>query len=107
MNSEFIKFEPEKILNVSINLEHQHKKLVQCASSIKKEAGTLTASWRGDSSVSYDKKINKLDSESEEMARILLSLSNNLATASGIYKTGEASAKKQTETLPTEGVFLV
>ena len=65
------------------------------------------ASWKSDSADLYMKKIGELDAQSNEIAGELLSLSQDLAKASGIYKTGESEAKKKAEALPTEGVFLV
>ena len=107
MSSEFIKFDPEKIMEVSVKLSQQYNKFVQCTSTINGASEGLATSWLGSSSVLYNKKMKELGSESEAAAKILLSLSEDLATASGIYKTGESNAKQANEALPTDGVFLV
>ena len=105
MSTDFIKFDPEKIMEVSTRLDQQHKRLIQCSNAIKKKSENLLGSWRSDSSDVYIGKIKELDAQSEVAAKILLTLSQDLATASGVYKTGEADAKKLAESLPTSGVF--
>ena len=105
MSADFIKFDPEKILEVSVRLEQQHKKLIQCTAAIKRKSESLLGSWKSDSSAIYIEKTKEVDTQSETAAEILLALSQDLASASGIYKAGEGSAKKEAESLPTSGVF--
>lgn len=105
--SVFIKFDPEKIMGVAMNMERQHKRLVQSIANIKKDSENLANSWLGDSSTLYMDKVRELNAEGEEMAKILLAFSQDLASASGIYKAGETQAKQKAESLPTDGVFLV
>ena len=105
MATDFIKFDPEKIMDVSTRLEQQHKRLVTCTAAIKRKAESLSGSWQSDSSAEYIAKIKEVDAQSEEAAKILLSLSKDLATASGIYKAGETKAKDEADSLPTSGVF--
>lgn len=104
---DFIKFDPEKIMDVSIKLEQQHKKFTQAVGSIKKRSESLMGSWQSDSADIYMVKKKELDTLSVEVAEILLSFSQDLAKASGVYKAGEAGAKQKAEALPTDGVFLV
>lgn len=106
-DSEQIKFDPEKLMEASEKLTGQYKRYVQCIASIKRKAENLLGSWQGDSSALYIEKIKELDLQSTETATALQTLASDLAEASGIYKTGEADAKKKAESLPTDGVFLV
>lgn len=103
----FVKFDPEKISGVATNLEFQHKRLIQNLANIKRKAENLKANWQGDSAELYMKKIKEFDTQGTEMAKIFLAFSQDLASASGIYKTGETQAKQKAEALPTDGVFLV
>lgn len=104
---DFIKFDPEKIMEVSVKLEQQYKKFTQAVASIKNRSESLVGSWQSDSADIYMEKIKKLDTLSVEVAEILLSFSKDLAKASGVYKAGETGAKQKAEALPTDGVFLV
>lgn len=105
--SDFIKFDPEKILEMSVILDRQHKRFTQCTANIKKKADGLKGVWQSDSAGLYAEKMKLLDAQSAELAKKLNAFSQDLATASGIYKKGEADAKHKAEGLPTEGVFLV
>lgn len=103
----FIKFDPQKISAVAVNLESQQKRLQKSIANINKKTESLMVSWQSDSATAYIEKERKLYARGEEMAQILLSFSQDLATVSGIYKTGEEQAKKGAESLPVDGVFLV
>jgi len=102
-----IKFDPEKILEVSQNLENLNRRFGECTSAIKSRADSLKGVWQSDTATLYDERMKELDTKSNEMASDLKALSQDLASASGIYKKGEADAKAEAETLPTDGVFLV
>lgn len=105
--SGFIKFDPEKILEMSVVLDRQHKLFTQYSTNIKKKADSLKSIWQSDSATLYAEKIEALDTKSIEIGKRLLSLSQDLANASGIYRKGETGAKQEAERLPTDGVFLV
>jgi len=101
----FIKFDPEKIMEESVNIDRQHKLFVQHTAAIKKKADSTKNIWRGDSAQLYAEKITELDARSVEIAKMMAELSQDLANASGIYKKGEEDAKTKAQGLPTEGVF--
>lgn len=103
----FIKFNPEKILEVSQNLDRQYKRFVECTANIRKKADSLQGVWQGDSATLYAEKIKALDTISVEIAKQLVSYTDELVSVSGIYKKGETDAKQKAQGLPTEGVFKV
>jgi WXG100 family type VII secretion target len=103
----FIKFDPERIMEVSEQLARQHKRFIQCSANIKKKSEKLTGSWQSDSATLFMGKIRDIDTQSAEMAKLLLEFSQKLASVSGIYREGEAGATREAEALPTSGVFLV
>ena len=103
----FIKFDPEKISAVATTLERQHKRLIESLSNISRRSESLANSWLGDSAELYMDKIIELKTQGDELAKILSALSKDLASASGIYKSGEEQATRKSESLPTDGVFLV
>ena len=105
METEFIKFDPEKIMEVSERLRQQHKRLTTCAGNIKRKAESLQGSWQSDSYAEYIKKIKEADEQSGEAAKILLALSQVLASASGLYKTGATKVNDKASSLPISGVF--
>lgn len=105
--ADFIKFDPEKIMDISIKLEQQHKRFNLCVSNIQKKSEGLMNNCQSDSLTLYTDKIQELNLKSEEMGKVLLAFSQDLANASGIYKIGETNAKQKSESLPTDGVFLV
>jgi WXG100 family type VII secretion target len=105
--SDFIKFDPEKIMEASLNLDRQHKRFLECTANIKRKADSLRGVWQGDSAVLYADKLNELDRISAEITKRFVSFTQDLSSASGIYRKGETDAKRQAEGLPTEGVFLV
>lgn len=106
-SSVYIRFDPEKIMAVSASLERQHKRFVLCAADIMKKAESLTAHWQSDSAALYLDKARELNSQSADMAQIMLEFSRDLADVSGIYKTGEVEAKQKAESLPVSNVFIV
>jgi WXG100 family type VII secretion target len=107
LRQDFIKFDPEKIMEVSITLDRQHKRFTESTLSIKRRVDNLRSVWHGDSAAEYFEKMKELDRLSVEMSKRIIAFSQDLENASGIYKKGEADAKQEAERLPTEGVFLV
>lgn len=103
----FIKFDPEKILAASADIDRMHKSFRDCVSEIKTKAGALNGSWKGDGAASYSAAIDGLDARGTEIAEMLRIYCKELADASGIYKSGESAAKKKAEGLPTKGVFIM
>ena len=104
---DFIKFDPEKILDMSVTLERQKKLFVQCAANIMKKVDSTRDFWQSDSATLFAEKIKELDAKSAELAAQFQSFSKDLEAASGIYRKGEADAKRQAQGLPTDGVFRV
>ena len=105
--SDYIKFDPEKIMEVSMNFDRLHNRFTVCTGNIKKKAESMRSIWQGDSAVLYAEKLKELDTQSAEIAKKFLSYSQDLAKASGIYKDdGETVVKRIAEGLPTDGVFL-
>ena len=102
-----IKFDPVRIAEVATNLENQHKRFLKSLASAKKKAEGLNGLWQGESADLYLEKMRMMEEQGEEMAKIMLAFSVDLAQTSGIYKTGETNAKLKAESLPTDGVFLV
>ena len=105
--TDFIKFDPEKILEVSQTLDRQHKRFVECTTNIKRKADSLRGVWQGDSATLYAEKLKELDAITLEIAKKFVSYTEELRTVSGIYKKGETDAKQKAQGLPTEGVFKV
>lgn len=103
----FIKFDPEKLAEISVKLEQYYKQFIQHTESIRKKSEAMIGIWQGDSANLYISKVKELDAQRNESADVLLSFSRKLAEASGIYKTGETDAKIIAESLPTDGVFRV
>lgn len=103
----FIKFDPEKILDVANKLDSSHKDVTQSIANIKQQAVNMTNSWKSDSAALYLEQANALFDQGEEMCKMLEEFKQDLREVSGIYKTGETQAKKKAEALPTDGVFLV
>jgi len=103
----FIKFDPEKISITALSLDLQRKRMMELISSIHGKAEALSGSWQGDSAAMYIEKMRGLHVSGEELANALSGFSQDLVSASGIYKAGETGAKQKNETLPTEGIFLI
>jgi WXG100 family type VII secretion target len=106
-NGAFIKFDPERISLVAANLEKQQALFVKSAADIHNKSESLMANWQGSGAAAYGEEERKLYERGGELAKALLTFSQNLATVSGIYKTGESAAKQEAESLPVDGVFLV
>ncbi len=105
--SDFIKFDPEKILEASLTLDRLHKRFTECTTNIKKKADSLRGVWQSDSAALYAEKISDLDAISIDISKRFVSYTQELASASGIYKKGETDAKQEAQELPTQGVFKI
>lgn len=103
----FIKFDPVQILDVSVNIDLQHKNFSEYTDNIKKKADGLKGIWHGDSANLFAQKINELTIKDADIIKYFTALSKDLVNASGIYKTSESDAKTQAQGLPTEGVFKI
>jgi WXG100 family type VII secretion target len=99
---DFIKFDPDKIAEIAVGMDKQQKRFIQSTEDIKKEANSLKSIWRGDTAELYLMKINELDSQSAKIAKGFQTFDQELQTASGIYRSGEASAMQVVEALPTD-----
>jgi len=102
----FVKFDPEKILEVSQTLEDLHKRFLQVTDSMKRKSDSLINVWQSDSATLYAEKLEEIYAQSDVLAGRISSLSRDLGQASGIYRKGEADSVKEAQGLPTEGVFL-
>jgi len=106
-SSDFIKFDPVIILETSDILDGQYKLFTQSTAEIKSTVDSTKSSWQSDSATLYSEKIAKVDTKAAELGEQLLILSQDLASASGIYQAGEANAVQEAEGLPTEGIFRI
>ncbi len=102
-----IKYDPKKIQAVGIELKKQGTKYNNSISNIKNKVNTTKNYWSSDSATSFFEKFNNLENKSVEISKELAFLSDMLLEVSGIYEKSDVDTKAKTDSLPTEGVFLV
>jgi WXG100 family type VII secretion target len=100
--SDTIKFDPDKIAEVATSLRDQRNLFDQYTKAIKQKATSLKSVWQGDTAELYFQKIEQLDKKSVLLTEGFKMFDQDLQSASGIYRGGEASAKEVAETLPTD-----
>lgn len=103
----FIKFNPERLLDMSAALDRQYLVFKECCAAINREAGGLGAGWKGEGAEAYARKIGSLDRRSFVVGEQLRALGGSLAGASGIYGRAESAAALNAGGLPVKGVFSV
>jgi WXG100 family type VII secretion target len=104
-NVHFIKEDPQKIAAVASLLQTQRNNFSSSLSAINTKAAGLRQYWKSDGAEEYRKKQTDLNGRGQDLVKVLDDLVKKLQQASGIYTSGEQTAKAAAQSLPTDGVF--
>ncbi|MDR2664765.1 MAG: WXG100 family type VII secretion target [Oscillospiraceae bacterium] len=99
------KEDPQKIAAVASLIQTQRNGFSSALSAINTKATGLRSYWKSDSAEEYSKKQTDLNGRGQELVKILDDFVKKLQQTSGIYTSGEQTAKTAAQSLPTDGVF--
>ena len=97
--------DPQQIAAFAVTVGTQRGSLSTRLENIRQRADDLKQVWKSDSADEYRKQVDSMLSAGEQLVAVMDEFKVKLEQTSGIYTTGEASAKAAAEGLPTDGVY--
>jgi len=102
-----LKFAPERIASAASSIANEGKRLRTCKQEIRKQLNAMGRTWKGNGSELYSECVSSLEDRTDRFLEQLQILEQELWNVAGVYKAGEALARQEAESLPTDGIFLV
>lgn len=102
-----LKVTPTELLAKASEMASQKQQLSSIMESCKTEIKSLQGAWKSEAAEQFQNKFNQVYNDIDNMLAIVEAYITTINETASIYERSETTAKSDSESLPTEGVFNV